>query len=93
LCQRYFQIVRSAYETSLGTTGNISGSTVTFSTPMRASPTITASLQNDGGGATINTFQLNGSSETGFYSFQMSLSVSTSGYAYRYMRGPAEAEL
>jgi hypothetical protein len=92
-CQRYYQIVRSAYETSLGTTGNIAAPTVTFSTPMRASPTITASLQNEGSGATIILFTNNGNTETGFYSFQMALSVSTSGYAYRYMRGPAEAEL
>jgi hypothetical protein len=93
LCQRYYQIVRSTYETSLGTTGNIAAPTVTFSTPMRASPTITASLQNDGSSATIAAFGINGSASTGFYSFQMTLTVSTTGYAYRYMRGPADAEL
>ena len=93
LCQRYFQFVRATYETSLGTTGTIASSVVTFSAPMRVSPTITASLQNEGSGATINAFSSNGSPETGYYSFLMSLVISTAGYAYRYMRGTASAEL
>jgi hypothetical protein len=93
LCQRYFQKFSSTYETSLGTTGSIASSTTAFSVPMRASPTMTASDQNEGSGATVNSFTVNGSESTGFYSYNMALNVSTSGYAYRYTRGNALAEL
>jgi len=93
-CQRYYQPFRVAYETSLGGTGNINSPATAFSVPMRASPTMTASDQNDGTTTcTLIAFGSNGSVATGYYSYQASLSVTASGYTYRYLRGNAYAEL
>ena len=93
-CQRYYQPFKFNYETTLGATGSIASPVTAFSVPMRASPTMTASDQNDGATTcTLIAFGLNGSVATGYYSYHVGLTITTSGYTYRYLRGNANAEL
>ena len=93
LCQRYYQPFRSTYETTLGTTGTITGTITSFLTAMRASPTMTVTAEDGSGGATLNSMGTTGTTGSGVYAYAMSLTISTSGYAYRYVTGNASAEL
>jgi hypothetical protein len=93
LCQRYYQPFRSTYETTLGTTGTITGTITSFLTAMRASPTMTVTAEEGSGGATLNSMGTISTTGSGVYAYAMSLTISTSGYAYRYVTGNASAEL
>ena len=92
-CQRYFQKVRATYESSLNTTGSIISPTVSFVTPMRATPTIIASDQDAGSNSSLTGTVKYGSGAGGFYAFSMQLNISSSGFFHRYLEGTAETEL
>lgn len=92
-CQRYFQKVRANYESSLTVTGGIVSPAVSFVTPMRAEPTITASDVNTGSGSTLTGTAKYGSNECGWYAFAMQINVTSSAFFHRYLEGTAAAEL
>jgi hypothetical protein len=93
LCQRYYQQYASRVEYSVGTSGTVAGPVTAFVVPMRTSPSFDQSLQNAGSGFSLNSMTAHGDTASGFYSFNMNLAISTSGYAYRYVKGYADAEL
>jgi len=91
LCQRYFQHLNCWWEYSQGSAGNLNSTIVTFSTPMRASPTITA-VSSAGSGNTVAGYTVHTRNSV-FYGYSINYTSSTTGYGYRQETNALSAEL
>jgi len=91
-CQRYFQPWRSYAEYDLGSTGNVGSPISNFTTPMRASPTMTV-VNSAGSNSSLNSMTLFNLNSTNFFAYLMNLNVPSNGYFYASRDGTADAEL
>ena len=91
LCQRYFQIASIYAEYASGTSGTLGTPITAFPVPMRANPTVTNILTAGSGNtvATYSVFNRNGL----FYGYSINMTVSGSGYLYRFSTDSLSAEL
>lgn len=91
LCQRYFQFGQINLEYASGSTGVLSSPIYSFPVSMRAVPTIT-SISTSGSGNTIASYST--SSRNGIVlGYSLNLTVTTTGYMYRYSTDSLSAEL
>jgi hypothetical protein len=90
-CQRYYQVLENRGEYASGVTGSISLPIVTFSTSMRASPTI-ASISTEGANNTVLNYNIYSRNGT-FYAYNTQVNSTSTGYIYRYQTNSLSAEL
>lgn len=91
-CHRYFQPWKSYAEYDLGASGNVGGPISNFTTPMRASPTMTV-VNSAGSNSSLNSMSVYNLNSTDFYAYNMNLNVPSNAYFYADRSGTADAEL
>ena len=93
LCQRYFQTYINYAEYVSGGTGNLGMPYVSFTTPMRASPTFVNSAESKSSNWSFASMQVQGSAAEGYYAYAISFNTTNSNYGYMRRSGTASAEL
>ncbi len=93
LCQRYYQPYIQYAEYVAGGTGNLGFPYVSFTTPMRASPTFTSDHESKSSNWSFHTMQVQGDATNGYYAYAISYNTTDSNYGYMRKYGYATADL